>query len=570
MDLASPKAFYQWYQAQLDAQRPVAEVLDSLKQDENELSYCRQMNVAHFAGLSDELDALVERCLQSPDDRVEGYAIGLSTFWSIAKHDSRSGFNTAAYSFLPMLTQVVNDLLQKSKDPFTREVESVLRGTIAVAHFFNRDLAAANIEVSKSLYWATQVGSLYCVTRAQSLLISIREEMGSIGDALVLVEEVKDYKYQSNVHKRFHDRVYAALLYKLGHNQLPQEVLQDALKTYDSDKALPIQSEIQRQQLLLGVGGMEGKIRETLPSYRTEVWIGESMRCIVDAAALARTNQNSPKRYELLSNAVEIWRDYPYPKQEWSSIIGRWIIGLAHLWQGIPSLASTDVLDLSLENTQWFDLRVLVAGLRLEVALSFDFPNLSVERPLAELQRVFDEARSHQLASPEGLAERLTHWHPLAAAFAALAPQPIPELKTATQAVMRLGMSNRVYDLDLPPTYAAELVLRAVNYDLRPGSKFIQAELGSSRWKKQRLFVQYGDVKYWRPSLSAVSLIYGLMKAGYRERAYAVYHEFGVAPYSTADYPMLPLVEYVRAQTSELLTGQIDVKTFSSLLLNYD
>lgn len=570
-ELASPQAFHAWFQEQVERGVDPLRILEFLRRDPSELSLCRQLNVAHWSNLSEEAERLTDACFGCSDPRIEAYALGLDAYVRIAKFDtSGGGYNLAALNFLPMLRGTLRSLADGQLDLFTREAESVVRVALSIAYFFNREFEKAAEEASRGLYWAIYTSALRCIPRARSMIISINGEMGRVGDALTLLEEQKRDPNRPELSRRFHERAHAVLLYQLGQNQQPLEILRSAAHVYERGDVRPLSSELQRQQLLLGIGGMEGEIVRAFPTHALDGWVSESMRMLVEVAAMPRIKQTFERRKEFLAEAVAIWREDHHAHHAWTHALGRWVTGIAHLWQGHTSLARGIIQDAKVDHTQWLDLRLLIAGLELEVALHLNHPEISPERALNRLHGVFADARHLPLASAEGLAERLIHWHPLAAAFAALAPSPIIDLQTATRAVLRVGASNRVYDLTLPPAYAAELVLRALDYDLRPNLKFIQADPGPSRTRRKALIMRYGSVDYWRPSLSAVSLIYGLVKLGHREKAHAIYHEYGVAPHSTAEYVMLPLVEHLRDAVSQLLTDRMNVKQFSYKLLNLD
>ena len=569
-NLVSPRTFHTWLAQQLEDGLGASAIIELLQAEKSGVSLCRQMNVAHILNLPERRNSLLEACLSSDDPRVEAYAIGVDSYLQIAKYNSSdTAHNVVAFNLLPMLQSVLAELRASPYDAFTREVESILRVSLGVAYFFEKDLDKASAEASKAVYWAQHVGALFYVTRARSLLISVNAETGKISAAASLIEQEKENSNRPGHAQRFHERAYALMLYQLGQNEKSLRVLEDVLHL-DADDWRPVASDLQRQRCKLGVGGMEGEVIRAFPDFAVEGWITNSMRCLVAAAALPRTNQNADKRQTLLEQAVDIWRDEPYAQQAWPSNFGRWVSGIAYLWQGKPSLAIGALYDVQVDDTQWFDLRLLSAGLELEVSLHLNHPELSPERPLKRLHSLFQEAKALPLASPNGLAERLLHWHPLAAAFAALVSNPVVELQTATRAIMRVGATSSVYDLTLPPAFAAEQVLRALDYDLRPRVKFSQAALGSDRLKKARLLTKYGEVNYWRPCLSAVSLIYGLVKLGQVENAQAIFHEYGVAPFSSAEYAMLPLLEHVRATTTKLLLGQVNPTDFSRLLLQYD
>ncbi len=287
------------------------------------------------------------------------------------------------------------------------------------------------------------------------------------------------------------------------------------------------------------------------------------MRCLVRTLSLPRTSQTLDERSSLLQQAISLWQEEDQLRYSWARFMGRWIVGTSYLLIGRPAGAASMIAGLDFKNCQWFDLRLLKLGLELEIALHLDSPDVTV-RPLEDqLREVFEDARRMPFASPEGLAERLIHWHPLAAAYGALMPDPVYELHPVIPAVLQLGSKNRVYEQVIPPTYATELALRSLDFDLRLKTSFVQSDPGGGRYKKSMLLTKYGEVDFWRPAISAANLAYGLVKAGHIERARAVYNEFGIVPQSDAAYVMLPLAQRVDSCVKQLIDGALTPSTFS-------
>ena len=529
------------------------------------------MNVAHWSNLVEERDSLVEQCLGSRDIRVETYALSITAYIKVARftpeHDA---YHTLAHNYYPMLETYLEQLLEQGRDPLTREVEAMLRGALALCYFHCDAFPASIKHASQAIFWADHVGASFCTTRAKSLLISVQSETGSVVSALSLTEKELDNDASNFVTRRFHERAHAILLYYLGHNVKPLKILKDASLRYDSPTHQPIRAEIMRQSCLLGIGGLDGDIVQAFPHLDEERWVTSSLRCLLRAVGLPRTNQNLKERELHLGEAINIWDEDKQYKQLWHKVLGRWVVGLAQLRLGKPLLALNALESIAIEDTQWLDLRLLVAGLRLEIALNLHRPELSTEPYEKDLLTVFRDARALALASEEGLCERLMFWHPLAAAYAALLPDAPVALQPASRAVLRVGVSNTVYELTLPPTYAAELALRSIDFDLRSQLRFVQADPGSSRYRRGDLLTRRGEISYWRPSLSAVSLIYGLVKAGRRDQANVLYHEYGVTPTSTAEYVMLPQLEHIGRSVSKLLSGSQSLEEFTTAVLNFD
>lgn len=193
--------------------------------------------------------------------------------------------------------------------------------------------------------------------------------------------------------------------------------------------------------------------------------------------------------------------------------------GLArHLVQTVIPIDAEDLLT-----------RTLLGGARLDLALTDQtFQTQTVAHSEDELRQIFDLARSLQHGSPSGLADVLQRWHPRAAAYMALCPRPVPELLSASEAVLKCHRHAEVYGVVLPPAVALDEALR--RYDLptvaeRPGS--------NARFQRQRLLVRRGTLDYWRPVVLATPLVAALRSVHsdtHDEAAARLDAEFGSVP----------------------------------------
>lgn len=193
--------------------------------------------------------------------------------------------------------------------------------------------------------------------------------------------------------------------------------------------------------------------------------------------------------------------------------------GLArHLVQSVAPIDAEDLLT-----------RTLLGGARLDLALTDQaYQTQTVAHSEDELRQIFALARSLRHGSPSGLADILQRWHPRAAAYMALCPQPVPELLGASEAVLKCHRRAEVYGVVLPPAVALDEALR--RYDLptvaeRPGS--------NARFQRQRLLVRRGTLDYWRPVVLAAPLAAALrsVRSGTHDEAAArLDAEFGSVP----------------------------------------
>jgi hypothetical protein len=257
----------------------------------------------------------------------------------------------------------------------------------------------------------------------------------------------------------------------------------------------------------------------------------------------------------------------------WYELLNRWMRGIGFLWQGKTTAVLSALSSLAKANPQWLDIRILLAGLKLEVSLSFNHPELQTQLYEQELRDVFATASTLPFASRQGLANLLQRWHPLAAAYAAVMPDPIFELQSSTQSILQVGESNAVYGSTIAPAHAAELLLRSLGYDLRHRS-FTQSRLnGDNRKKRDELLTHEGQVPYWRPTISSITLVYGLVKADhqkphYRDTAEALVRDYGLIPHTEAVDIDVYQLKTLKNATKKLLCGHITIKGFCNEVLS--
>jgi hypothetical protein len=211
--------------------------------------------------------------------------------------------------------------------------------------------------------------------------------------------------------------------------------------------------------------------------------------------------------------------------------------------------------------------RTRVVGLWLELAISYQLPDFGIEPAEAELRSIFGLARSIAGASPEGLAEHLELWHPLAAAYGAIMPNPVPELVKATQNILELGRPCCVASLEIGPSLACELVLRSLRLDLLSAISVPQAALSKlDRQRRNTLMQKNRWRSYFQPLVSTHAIAYGLMKGqtdGHRETAEGLLVKYGLSPKSWAAYEGRPLLDEISSLTRRLVAQEITLKGFS-------
>lgn len=298
----------------------------------------------------------------------------------------------------------------------------------------------------------------------------------------------------------------------------------------------------------------------------------ESLRKLLQADSLRKVNQALKTKDQLIQSAVDTCRNVSFFVSPWYEFLHRWIVAKAYQGLGKPVLATSQIGQHKVANREMLDLRVLFAGLRLELALSPYLPDLSPARAEQELREVFADASTIPHASRSGLAQLLQRWHPVAAAYAAVMPDPIPELEFATEAILEAGERCQVYGLPMPPVYAGELILRSLGWDSRKDRGFTQSPLNKREIaQRDALASQYGAVPYWRPVVSGMQLVFCLAKAGQGRKEYAqaaqrVVQSYGLLPNSKNGYAQHEL-GLVHTGVLGLTSGAISAQDFAGMVV---
>lgn len=530
------------------------------------------MCIAHWSDLRTVRDHLTEAALSSSDSLIEAYAVSLDSYREIAKFNtSTDGYNSLAYQYLPMLEGYIREILKGERSGIVREVEASLHSVCGLIHFDLGNNDRAIEECSHAIYWIKKIGANFLLSKCRSLFVTAKASCGQLDEAIAAIVDERSNLTRARASIPFQERAYAEMLFYLGQNEQPIVLLQKLESETEGNNKRNVQNTIQRTKCFLGKGdGSEGVDEHYKNDPRG--WLVLSIGNLVKHLSLPISSQTRDQRETLLNEAIKVWKDNPHQEYLWLTAWGQWVTGIANLWLGktSSSLTALNAISLNISQTQWLDLRLLKAGLGIELALHLNNPELNLNLFLDELQLVLADAERINMASKKGLLKRFMHWHPVAAAFVAIMPSGIVELQDATKAIMQVGYRNVVHGHSMPPAYMVELIFRSLDLDRIPAYRFTQSDPGSSRVKRNHLMIKYGDVDYWLPTISAIRLIYGLKKLNASETALKIANEYGILPHSNAEYAMLPVLERIGELTQQLLLDKLTTREFAKQIVTPD
>ena len=573
VDLDSSQVFQDWFIEQIE-HVPPEQIVDALEGIGSDTAYIRALIVSYWRS-TPQYDRLLKRCLTMSNVVANEVAKGFAVYQRSVNIMMEGGAHMHA-RLAEMRGALAFSLRRLSQVPVTDlliEAQIGIYLPTAVLYLNEQNFEESLQYASQALFLAEQIKGAVSVARTRASLISCHSAAGHVETTIALAQD--DRRQQFRYGWRFTELALANSLFLLGNYPEAVATLTDLTQRVDGVHEQRARSLLQQKAAFWGVGGLEGDVFPTLPGEEPFGWMTEVMRGMMRATALPREGREAEERASQFATVIQLCRlaeDEGRRIYQWQRAFAKWATATAHLGRGEFSAAAGALERIGDVPAELFDLRVLSLGAGLDLALTWAAPgDWSVARMEAGLRQVFAEVEERRYASAPGLARLLHRWHPTAAAYLALMPEPIGACAFAIRDVMKVGQQNVVFDdVVLPPVYACDLVLRALDFDLRRDFSFVQSDPGGSRRKKKELRQQVGEVTVWRQPVSAVRIAYGLLthqKEAYHLRARSVVQSYGVRPSTSAMYPMIGALEEVELAVRALLEGYLTPKGLAARML---
>jgi tetratricopeptide (TPR) repeat protein len=573
VDLASSKLFQEWYLQETKTNlTPALDIVEALGLLNSTTAKIRALCVSYWANLPTYED-MSKLCLYSGDtvaaETAKGFAVYRRTLEVIreagpnlkAKISEMSG--ALEWSHKALDSVPVTDMVIEARI-------GVMIPMCVLLTFSHRHEEAIQL-ASQGLFLAEQLKAPITIARLRARLIDYNSNAGRTVNTVALVEEDRKQAYRYTAHHS--ETELADALYDLGNIERATDILNTLINTNSGEiKSRVIDFKI-RQEAIWGIGGLEEPLNPPALGSMPYNWMINTSRELMRAYGTPREGSASALRAGHFSNAIALCRTTEEVKDTFGQLFSQWATATAHMGRGefVDAVGIVEHMDVA--NPEWLSIRVLWLGAALELSLSWQAPEgCSTARYEQKLRDVFADATRLRFASPSGLARLLHRWHPVAAAYMALVPNPIQACAFATRSVMKVGQYNFACDdVSIPPVMACDLMIRALDLDLRRDFTFVQSDAGGQRFKKKLLFQKAGTVEVWRLPVSAVKLAYGMMRhqgVDYHERASSIIETYGIRPITAALYPMVGALDEIERCTKELLAGYITTKGFAVKMNN--
>jgi tetratricopeptide (TPR) repeat protein len=567
IDLESSRLFQEWYLREIDTGTTKSQIVEALKEVSSTTATIRALTVAYWDG--PDYEGLSKQCLALGDplavESAKGFAVYRRSIEIMRQGGPQMHVRLSEMNGAIRAAQLLLSTLPQSDLAVEAQIGLLIPQCPILLFTGNHDEA---IQIaSQALFLAEQLQAPVTIARVRTQLIGCTANSGRVTATIEMIREERRQAFRYD--PMYQDLELASGLFNLGNYEEASSVMQVLISNYEGERQVRALDSMQQTEAMWGIGGLEGPIYATSKGSFPSEWMTEVPRSLMRGYGTPREGKAAEERANHFLQAIEGCRRVGEPDDVCRRLFAQWATATAHLGRDEFTDAAGIIEHAEKVKPEWLDIRVLTLGAALDLSLSWQAPEgFSTARYEHLLREVFAEAARIKYASPAGLARLLHRWHPTAGAYMALAPNPVLACAFATRSVMKVGQYNYACDdLNIPPVLACDLMLRALDFDLRRDFAFVQGDAGASRVKRKELMQLSGTVPVWRLPVSAVKLAYGLMRhqsTDYHERARSVVQTYGIRPTTAALYPMIGVLDEVEQYTRELLDGHLTVKGFAA------
>jgi len=565
-NLLDPRDYEIWLMTAREGGHTSAQILRLLETEGSPVAFLRCARIAIAAddySLARQF-AMAARLSSRLEIEIYARALLATVLVQEARANQGSSEREGATLTIPTLLESLEEIRgMPNKTALSLEAECVVRLAIGFSFQQLGQFDRALAQVSEVLLIAKSLGLVLTERGAHVQMTLCLIALGRLDESVPLLKEQMQNPIASHFSLAESRRQLAEVLFTLGDTGSAVNLLSE-LDPSTTSSPWP-RALIQLYLLLSGTGGMEGPVIRDHPWAGLYADLAEALRASIHTMALLPQAQNKPLREQALRWVLELLEPRDRMQDAWSAATGQWLRSLAQAKLGRLGLAGEALRRIPFLHRQWLDVRLLLVGQQLELGLQLTDPGVqSLYLSEQDLRAVFEDAQALPYASRAGLAQRLQFWHPQAAAYAAVMPQPIQELLGASESILRAGEPNSAYGLTIPAVYAAELALRSLGMDQR--RTFAATRLNKTQiLQRQALLSPDPAIPVWRPVVSPALLIQGLYKSSatpeYHRAAQQLAQTFGLVPKSKTSYAKTELQQIERALQG-LLDGRYSYAQF--------
>jgi len=463
--------------------------------------------------------------------------------------------------------------VRKTKTLFTLEVEMRIHSALSYAYQSTTEYDAVCLHASQTMILAGDLQMSFALGFAELQYTIGMAGQGRISDTVHYIEKILERPALNSRVRLGYEISQAVHTFNLGDYARAAHLLSIAGFHSSHPEAVPCVTHL--LGLIAGFTHFNQPILSNYEWYKSYEPLFFALNSLMRGFSLPRLNQHSEERTACFRKAIEFARRDEKIHDPLNEIYKPWIRCVAYYHLGEFGLATSAIANVKHKFPEMLNFRLFVAGAKLELALQLvDIESEPISKIETEIRQVFEDASRTPHASPIGLAQLLQFWHPLAAAYCHLMPNAVGYLDNIGDSILKVRKKAVVYQKDMPPVYARELLIRSLGCDLHDRSRFIQARLNKKEMlQRDKQFGERGKAIYWRPVLTGPQIAFGFMKAfeqtrdsQYRSRAQQVVADYGISIETKTRYANQVINEIENA-TLLLLSGDLTTQGFRNKIV---
>ncbi|GGN38846.1 hypothetical protein [Deinococcus daejeonensis] len=360
--------------------------------------------------------------------------------------------------------------------------------------------------------------------------------LGRWGDSATLLSQPTD---QKNLTYLTHQLSVA--LFNLGNITQAQTVLSRYRRDSGSDDLLNM------TQMIDSMYGRADFTRSNLTTANQRYgWTIDAMLLMERAASLPPYGKGLQASHEFLREVLKLSEE-ALTRDVGNSdrLYVAWMRARCRLLLGEYGVALSELAALPALERQDLYNRVLLCALELECLM---LPLSQGPAPLADVERkfreIFQDVKTIPFADADGLIALVMRWHPMAAAYLALMPEPLREFTPALDLLLRVTDKASWQGNSVPP----QLIAPLIRWHLRV--PVLNTTLsGNAAYQVARLSRQVGEATVWGPVVPLLPVVVALSRGGeaHRDAAGRAWRDFGMLPGAHRDPELEGVVEVWRA-----------------------
>jgi tetratricopeptide (TPR) repeat protein len=574
-DVADPRTWDAWWLNVRDTRNPALVFAELMALNSPEAAF----RAAEVAFIADDIEAAREAGLKALYSNRRVVQLGATAFLAYVECVGLSReVGCADHAGPGQVLESVRGALAAiqalpDRDAFTLEVQARTTAYLAKVHAYRKEYADAANRYGEALVMARalRLEQLQGFVESKQFVASV--SLGRLNSSLTQLPAI--LARPGLVADRVHDYrlMEAVSLFALGACDRALATLEGMVVFAADPDHVP--GMVQLLRLLEGIEAADSTPIDSYIEGHHHRWLRHALLHLARASELrAPGADRAAFQGALMACLEECRRDDQVYDEEMTAWRG-WIRGLCHHWLGQHQLAAQHLGRVRFSTEEMLDLRLMLAALKLEVCLSpSELPSEPIIETVNEIRAVFALAEQLSFASSNGLARRMQRWHPTAAAFCAVLPEPVEALLEARAGILDLRAANGVQDqahgVSLPPQVVLEVILNAWGLQSKTLGLRLPNLSEDQAFRRNKLKSRTGNAVHWRTPVSASVLAFGMVQVfeatkdeAYRFAAMAISLEFGVVPDGKTVLAKREL-EQLRDHLQGLIEGRITTRGFVS------